>query len=83
MEIEHPGSYLAEHRRRRRKSLQHVASRMGRGGFSKQALSLIERGRMRIPKLRIKGLHKVYGLEVRGSTLVIANKTGLQELLAA
>jgi transcriptional regulator with XRE-family HTH domain len=65
MEIENPGSYLAEHRRRRRKSLQYVASRMGRGGFSKQALSLIERGRMRIPKLRIKELHKVYGLSTQ------------------
>jgi transcriptional regulator with XRE-family HTH domain len=65
MEIENPGSYLAERRRRRQKSLQHVAGRMGRGGFSKQALSLIERGRMRIPELRIKGLHKAYGLSTQ------------------
>jgi transcriptional regulator with XRE-family HTH domain len=64
MEIQNPGSYLAQHRRRRRKSLQHVASRMGSRGFSKQALSLIERGRMRIPKLRVKGLHRAYGLSM-------------------
>jgi transcriptional regulator with XRE-family HTH domain len=65
MEIQNPGSYLAEHRRRKRKSLQHIASRMGRGSFSKQALSLIERGRMRIPKLRVKGLHNAYGLSMQ------------------
>jgi transcriptional regulator with XRE-family HTH domain len=65
MDIRNPGSYLAEHRQRRRKSLQHVAARMGRGGFSKQALSLIERGRMRIPRLRVKKLQKAYGLSMQ------------------
>lgn len=65
MEIQNPGSYLSEHRRRRRKTLQHVASRMGKGGFSKQALSLIERGRMRIPELRVNALHKAYALSIR------------------
>jgi transcriptional regulator with XRE-family HTH domain len=65
MEIKNPGSYLAERRRRRGKSLQRVASRMGKGGFSKQALSLIERGRMRIPKLRVNRLHRAYGLSMQ------------------
>jgi hypothetical protein len=38
---------------------------MGKAGFSKQALSLIERGRMRIPKLRVQTLHKAYGLSTQ------------------
>ncbi len=62
MQPQNAGSYLAEHRRRRRKSLRQIASRMGSGGFSKQALSLIERSRMKIPSLRLKALHKAYGL---------------------
>jgi len=38
---------------------------MGRGGLSKQALSLIERSRMKIPSLRLRALHRAYGLSTK------------------
>jgi transcriptional regulator with XRE-family HTH domain len=62
MEPDKVGSYLAEHRRRRQKSLRHVAMRTGRKRLSKQALSLIENGRMRIPAARLGALKRAYEL---------------------
>jgi transcriptional regulator with XRE-family HTH domain len=54
------GSLLLELRKRQRRSLQHVAKRMGKKGISKQALSLIERGRMKVPKARLKIIRRAY-----------------------
>lgn len=64
MQPKSTGSYLAELRKRQQRSLQHVAKRMGRKGLSKQALSLIEKGRMRIPTARLMELKKAYRLSV-------------------
>ena len=56
------GSYLARSPKKQQRSLQHVANRIGRKGLSKQALSLIKRGRMRIPAARLRELTKAYRL---------------------
>jgi transcriptional regulator with XRE-family HTH domain len=58
------GSFLLDLRKRQRRSLQHVAQRMGRKGISKQALSLIERGRMRVPKARLEIIRHAYRMSV-------------------
>jgi transcriptional regulator with XRE-family HTH domain len=58
------GSFLGDLRRRRGKSLHHVARRIGRKGISKQALSLIERGRMKVPKARLALLRRAYSLSI-------------------
>lgn len=64
MEAMTSGSYLSECRKRQRRSLQDVARRVARKAFSKQALSLIERGRMRIPAARLRALKRAYRLSV-------------------
>ena len=56
------GLYLAEQRKNHKLSLDQVSRRMGRGRLTKQALSLIERGRMRVPRGRLPQLKRAYGL---------------------
>jgi len=56
------GTYLAEMRKRQGASLREVADRMGRGGLSKQALSLIENGHMRIAGARLAMIKRAYKL---------------------
>jgi len=58
------GSFLGDLRRRQRRSLHHVAKRIGKKGISKQALSLIERGRMRVPRARLALLRRAYSMSV-------------------
>jgi transcriptional regulator with XRE-family HTH domain len=62
MQAKNTGSYLSELRRRRQRSLRHVALRIGRNRLSKQALSLIEKGHMRIPATRLEALKRAYEL---------------------
>lgn len=62
MEAINVGQYLSEQRKGHKLSLDQVSRRMGRGRLTKQALSLIERGRMRIPRGRLPQLKKAYGL---------------------
>ncbi len=54
------GSFLGDLRKKQRRSLHHIAKRIGKKGISKQALSLIERGRMRVPKARLSLLGRAY-----------------------
>jgi transcriptional regulator with XRE-family HTH domain len=56
------GSFLGDLRKKQRRSLYHIAKRIGKKGISKQALSLIERGRMRVPKARLSLLRRAYRL---------------------
>jgi transcriptional regulator with XRE-family HTH domain len=58
------GSFLGDVRRRQRRSLHHVAKRIGRKGISKQALSLIERGRMKVPRARLELLRRAYRMSI-------------------
>jgi transcriptional regulator with XRE-family HTH domain len=58
------GSFLGDLRRRQRRSLHHVAKRIGKKGISKQALSLIERGRMKVPRARLDLLRRAYRMSV-------------------
>lgn len=58
------GSFLGDVRRRQRRSLRHVAKRIGRKGISKQALSLIERGRMKVPRARLDLLRRAYRMSI-------------------
>jgi transcriptional regulator with XRE-family HTH domain len=58
------GRYLSELRKKRQRSLRHVALRTGRKRLSKQALSLIEKGRMRIPAARLEALKRAYELSL-------------------
>jgi transcriptional regulator with XRE-family HTH domain len=58
------GSFLLELRKRQRRSLQHVARKMGKKRISKQALSLIERGRMKVPKARLEIIRRAYRMSV-------------------
>jgi transcriptional regulator with XRE-family HTH domain len=62
MDTSSPGQFLAMIRRRRNQSLQDVANRIGTKGLSKQALSLIENSRMKIPSLRLHELKSAYAL---------------------
>src|SRR6266496_594205 len=62
MQAKNAGSLLAALRRQRHRSLQDVANHMGSKGVSKQALFLIETGRMRIPSGRLHELKAAYGL---------------------
>lgn len=64
MQLRSVGSFLSDLRRSKRKSLQHVAKRIGKKGISKQALSLIERGRMRVPKARLDLLKSAYRMSL-------------------
>lgn len=57
------GSFLAEQRRDRGLTLDKVSGRMRQPRLSKQALSLIERGRMRVPARRLSQLKVAYGLK--------------------
>jgi transcriptional regulator with XRE-family HTH domain len=58
------GSFLGDLRRRQRRSLHRVAKRIGKKGISKQALSLIERGRMKVPRARLALLRRAYSMSV-------------------
>lgn len=60
MQPKNVGSFLGDVRRKQRRSLHHIAKRIGKKGISKQALSLIERGRMRVPKARLNLLRRAY-----------------------
>jgi transcriptional regulator with XRE-family HTH domain len=62
MQAKNAGSFLAMLRKQRHKSLQEVANQMGGKHISKQALSLIENGHMRIPAGRLRDLKNAYGL---------------------
>ncbi len=62
MQAKNAGSLLATLRRQRHRSLQDVANQMGSKSVSKQALFLIETGRMRIPSGRLHELKAAYGL---------------------
>jgi transcriptional regulator with XRE-family HTH domain len=62
MEVNSAGSYLSRSRKKRGNSLADVSSRIGRRSISKQSLSLIERGRLRIPAARVAALKKAYRL---------------------
>jgi transcriptional regulator with XRE-family HTH domain len=62
MNVSQPGTFLSTIRKRHNRSLQDVADKMGGKGLSKQALSMIENGRMKIPPLRVTGLANAYGL---------------------
>ena len=62
MESANVGSYLSERRRAKELTLDEVAARMGKDRLSKQALSLIERGKMRIPNSRLMQIKNAYGL---------------------
>lgn len=67
MEERSAGTYLAELRKRRSWSLTDITERMGSRGLSKQVLSLIENGRMKIPRTRLELLKKAYGLSASES----------------
>jgi transcriptional regulator with XRE-family HTH domain len=58
------GTFLGDVRRRQRRTLHHVAKRVGRKGISKQALSLIERGRMRVPMARLDSIRRAYRMSM-------------------
>lgn len=62
MEANDAGHFLAQQRRAHRWSLQDVVIRMGNKGLSRQALCLIENGRMKIPKDRLKIIKVAYKL---------------------
>jgi transcriptional regulator with XRE-family HTH domain len=64
MQPKNVGSFLGNVRRRQQRSLHHVAKRIGRKGISKQALSLIERGRMKVPRARLELLRRAYRMSV-------------------
>lgn len=62
MQAKSAGNHLAHARKRQGRSLEDVARRMTGRSLSKQALSLIERGRMRIPAGRVGMLRRAYRL---------------------
>lgn len=74
------GRYLSELRRKRRRTLRHVALRTGRRRLSKQALSLIEKGRMRIPAARLEALKRAYELS-RAEQLELSKLYAFEQLV--
>jgi hypothetical protein len=64
MQYRSVGSFLGAVRRRQQRTLHYVAKRVGRRGISKQALSLIERGRMRVPSARLSAIKLAYRLSL-------------------
>jgi transcriptional regulator with XRE-family HTH domain len=64
METNNLGAYLARLRKKRGHSLHRVVQRMRGRRVSKQALSLIERARMKVPAARLTDLKKAYQLSM-------------------
>jgi len=62
MQVKGAGNHLAHVRKRQGRSLEEVARRMRGKSLSKQALSLIERGSMKIPAARVGALKRAYRL---------------------